>query len=201
MPYDPASLSWMTPIDPSDTTSPYHPSNPALNASELRFDFKGTLLAPSTARNLPTNLGLHHHADAPEAAGYTIPELAVLARSQVAAQRCVAFQTLGRILYRLGKGEFGREKESRGAPNVRVARDPNQVDEEEEERELEIADTPAEAASAMATGLWNCVEECKVLETLNEEAAKERGHLTARTLAQEALWNWRRGGGRKRGAV
>lgn len=200
MPYDPASMSWMTPIDPSDTSSPYHPSKQALNASELRFDFKGTLLAPNTARNLPTNLGLHHHADAPEAAGYTIPELAVLARSQVAAQRCVAYQTLGRILYRLGKGEFGREKESRGAPNVRIARDPNQED-EEGERELEIADTPAEAASAMATGLWNCVAECKVLETLNEEAAKERGHLTARTFAQEALWNWRRGGGRKRGAV
>lgn len=51
--------------------------------------------------------GLHHHADAPEAAGYTIPELARLARSSFPAQRCIAFQTLGRILYRLGAGHYG----------------------------------------------------------------------------------------------
>ena len=51
--------------------------------------------------------GLHHHGAAPEDAGYTIGELAHLARSTVPAQRCVAFQTLGRVLYRLGRGEFG----------------------------------------------------------------------------------------------
>jgi hypothetical protein len=54
--------------------------------------------------------GLHHHGEAPEAAGYTVPELARLARSAFPAQRCVAFQTLGRLLYRLGRGEWGGEE-------------------------------------------------------------------------------------------
>jgi len=33
-----------------------------------------------------------------------------LARSAFPAQRCVAFQTLGRLLYRLGRGSFGPEE-------------------------------------------------------------------------------------------
>jgi hypothetical protein len=45
------------------------------------------------------------------------------------------------------------------------------------------------------------MDEGRVVETMTEEANREKGHLTARTFAQEALWNWRRGGGRKRQAV
>jgi hypothetical protein len=193
--YDPSSLSWMSPIDPTDTSSPYHPSQTALNAAELRFDFKGTLLAPSVARSIPSDRGLHHHADAPEAAGYTIPELAVLSRSAVAAQRCMAYQTLGRILYRLGSGEYGVEKARQETDGpVQVAKNPGAGEESDEDDEEDVG-------SAMAAGLWACIEEGRVVETLTEEANKSRGHLTARTFAQEALWNWRRGGGRKRQAV
>jgi hypothetical protein len=198
LPYDPSSLSWMSPIDPTDTTSAYHPSQTALNASELRFDFTGALLAPSRAREIEVTKGLHHHSDAPEAAGYTIPELARLSRSAVAAQRCMAYQTLGRILYRLGKGEFGDEhpKNKAERPPVQVVKDPNQVGGDEGDSEEE-----EDVGSAMARGLWTCIEEGRVVETLTEEAGREKGHLTAKTYAQEALWNWRRGGGRKRGAV
>ncbi|KAF2007938.1 hypothetical protein P154DRAFT_516712 [Amniculicola lignicola CBS 123094] len=197
--YDPSSLSWMQPVDPTDKKSPYHPSQTAFNPDELRFDFKGSLLAPSRAREMATTLGLHHHADAPEAAGYTVPELALLARSAVATQRCIAYQTLGRILYRLGKGEYGRDK----GPDIsdgpaRIAINP---DAQEEEEENEVVEDMDEASAAMATGLWKCIEEGRVIETLTEEANKERGHLTARAYAQEALWNWRRGGGRQRQAV
>ena len=71
--------------------------------------------------------------------------------------------------------------------------------------EVEVIDVDEDdeddVGDAMAAGLWNCVEEGRVIETLTEEAAKEKGHLTAKTFAQEALWNWRRGGGRKRHAV
>lgn len=194
--YNPSSLSWMAPIDPSDTSSPYHPSQTALNATELRFDFKGTLLAPSIARSIPSDKGLHHHADAPEAAGYTIPELAVLARSAVAAQRCMAYQTLGRILYRLGQGEYGVEKARQDTQGpVQVAKDPGVAGEESDE------DDEEDVGSAMAAGLWACMDEGRVVETMTEEANRSRGHLTARTFAQEALWNWRRGGGRKRQAI
>jgi hypothetical protein len=194
LPYDPSALSWMKPIDPSDKSSPYHPSQTALNATELRFDFKGTLLAPSVARSIPSNRGLHHHADAPEAAGYTIPELAVLSRSAVPAQRCMAYQTLGRILYRLGQGEYGVEKARQDTDGpVQVARNPEAEESDDDDEE--------DVGSAMAAGLWSCIEEGRIVETMTEEANRTKGHLTARTFAQEALWNWRRGGGRKRHAV
>lgn len=194
LPYNPSQLSWMSPIDPSDTSSPYHPSQTTLNASQLRFDFKGALLAPSIARAIPSDMGLHHHAEAPEAAGYTIPELAVLARSKVAAQRCMAYQTLGRILYRLGQGEFGTEKARQDTNGpVQVIVDPD-AEEDAEENDNDVG-------SAMAAGLRACMEEGRVVETLTEEANRTKGHLTARTFAQEALWNWRRGGGRTRHAI
>ncbi|KAF1920603.1 RPAP1-like protein [Ampelomyces quisqualis] len=196
LPYNPSSLSWMAPIDPTDTSSPYHPSQTALNATELRFDFKGTLLAPSIARSIPSDKGLHHHAAAPEAAGYTIPELAVLARSAVPAQRCMAYQTLGRILYRLGQGEYGVEKARQHTQGpVQVAKNPEIAGEESDD------DDEEDVGSAMAAGLWACMDEGRVVETMTEEANRSRGHLTARTFAQEALWNWRRGGGRKRQAI
>ncbi|KAF7575257.1 RPAP1-C multi-domain protein [Pyrenophora tritici-repentis] len=197
LPYDPSTLSWMEPIDPSDTKSPYHPSQTALNPAELRFDFSGNLLPPSVARSIPTDRGLHHHAEAPEAAGYTIPELAVTARSKVASQRCIAYQTLGRILYRLGKGQYGAESPKKNTDGpVRIAKNPDVQDDDEEGEWVED-----DVGAAISEGLWQCVKEGRVIETLTEEANKERGHLTARTYAQEALWNWQRGGGRKTNAV
>ncbi|KAF2196489.1 hypothetical protein GQ43DRAFT_254661 [Delitschia confertaspora ATCC 74209] len=199
LPYDPSRVSWMAPIDPSDTSSPYHPAQQAMSAAELRFDFRGALLAPSHAREIPVTKGLHHHGDAPEAAGYTIPELARLARSKVASQRCMAYQTLGRILYRLGKGEFGVEEgRQRVDGPADIVKDPNVVEDGDDEDGVIDQES---VGSAMCTGLWECVEEGHVIETLTEEANKERGHLSAKTYAQEALWNWRRGGGRRRKAV
>ncbi|KAI8631562.1 RPAP1-like protein [Xylariaceae sp. FL1651] len=111
LPADPSKLAWMAPIptpnSPADRDSPYHPGQDSLPISALRFDFRGALLPPRIARAVPVTKGLHHHGEAPEAAGYTVRELARLARSAVPGQRCMAYQTLGRILYRLGKGEFG----------------------------------------------------------------------------------------------
>ncbi|KAL2072253.1 hypothetical protein VTL71DRAFT_11596 [Oculimacula yallundae] len=111
LPADPSKLAWMAPIPShgsvADQESPYYPSSQGLSASALRFDFRGGLLPPRIARAVPVTKGLHHHGEAPEAAGYTVPELARLARSAFPAQRCMAFQTLGRLLYRLGRGEWG----------------------------------------------------------------------------------------------
>ncbi|KAI9777696.1 MAG: hypothetical protein M1839_008615 [Geoglossum umbratile] len=158
LPTDPSKLAWMAPLPSTSAASSYSPSHPALPASALRFDFNGRLLPPRTALDIPVTKGLHHHGDAPEAAGYTIPELARLARSAFPAQRCVAFQTLGRILYRLGKGEWGPE------------------------------------GSEMAMGLWRCVAEGRVLEGLQEAVEREK-HLSAKSYAVEAIWNWQQGGG------
>jgi len=111
LPADPSKLAWMAPIptedSPADKDSSYYP-HPEIAVNALRFDFQGRFLSPRVSRSIPSSKGLHHHGDAPEAAGYTVAELAHLARSAVPAQRCMAFQTLGRILYRLGLGEWGK---------------------------------------------------------------------------------------------
>jgi hypothetical protein len=106
----------------------------------------------------------------------------------------MAYQTLGRILYRLGQGEYGVEKPRQDTDGpVQVAKNPDTEESED--------DDESDVGSAMASGLWSCIEEGRVVETMTEEANKTKGHLTARTFAQEALWNWRRGGGRTRHAV
>ncbi|KAI6081721.1 hypothetical protein F4821DRAFT_18921 [Hypoxylon rubiginosum] len=111
LPADPSKLAWMAPIPTANSTadldSPYHPHQSSFTLSALRFDFRGVLLPPRIARAVPSTRGLHHHGEAPEAAGYTVKELARLCRSAVPGQRCVAYQTVGRILYRLGRGDFG----------------------------------------------------------------------------------------------
>ncbi|QDS77894.1 hypothetical protein FKW77_000576 [Venturia effusa] len=173
--HDPSKLSWMSKATEDEDAS-YAPSQEDLVPADLRFDFKGALIPPSLSNTLPTDLGLHHHGLAPSAAGYTIPELALLARSTYPAQRCIAFQTLGRILYRLGIGEFG------------------------DESNLGVQGVAGEKA-ILARGLWNAVEEGKVVDLMTGESKRERGHMTSIAMAQEAVWNWRRGGGRKRKAV
>jgi hypothetical protein len=164
LPADPSKLAWMAPLPThgsvADQESPYYPAHEALPASALRFDFRGSLLPPRISRAMPSTKGLHHHGEAPEAAGYTIPELARLSRSAFPAQRCIAFQTLGRLLYRLGRGEWGGED------------------------------------SAIVMGLWRCVEEGKVIQTLEEAAAAEGGHQGSKVYAVEAVWLWQKGGGK-----
>ncbi|MCJ1285732.1 hypothetical protein MMC26_005073 [Xylographa opegraphella] len=166
-PVDPNQLAWMAPIptegSPADQDSPYNPAQDTLTISSIRFDFRGRLIPPRLARQILVTYGLHHHGQAPEAAGYTIPELAHLSRSSVAAQRCIAYQTLGRVLYRLGRGDFGDEGED------------------------------------LYLGLWKCVEEGRVVDTLAAEANKEdgKGNRSCKVTATEALWLWQKGGGKK----
>jgi hypothetical protein len=171
LPADPAKLAWMAPIpttdSPADLDSPYHPGQSALPVSVLRFDFQGRLVPPRLARQIPSTAGLHHHAEAPEAAGYTVPELARLARSAVPAQRCVAYQTLGRLLFRLGQGEWGVGEGGR--------------DGEEDD---------------LAFSIWRLVKAGYVIESLEEAAGVEEGvgHRGARAYAIEALWLFEKGG-------
>jgi RNA polymerase II-associated protein 1 len=164
LPADPSKLAWMAPIPThgsvADQESPYYPAHEALPASALRFDFRGGILPPRISRAMPSTKGLHHHGEAPEAAGYTVPELARLSRSAFPAQRCIAFQTLGRLLYRLGRGEWGDED------------------------------------SEITKGLWRCVEEGKIIQTLEEAASAEGGHQGSKVYAVEAVWLWHKSGGK-----
>lgn len=175
LPADPSKLAWMAPIPTPDSAadreSPYYPGQDSLPVSALRFDFSGSLLTPRASREIPVTKGLHHHGEAPEAAGYTIPELARLTRSSVPAQRCLAYRTLGRIMYRLGRGDWGAGAGGR--------------DGEEDD---------------LAFALWRCLKEGRVVESLEEEVGRpeETGHLSCRAYATEALWLFEKGGWKER---
>ncbi|KAK8221988.1 hypothetical protein M8818_000155 [Zalaria obscura] len=175
LPADPEKLEWMNPSKSDDT---YSPSQVGLDPRDIRFNFNGALIPPKLAAEIPVTAGLHHHGNAPDAAGYTIQELAMLARSSVPAQRCVAFQTLGRILYRLGKGEFGDPGD--GGEGTVGAED---------------------TLGALARGLWGEVEregaiELCIAESEGEGVAGSR-HVSSRAYATEAVWLWQKGGGRR----
>ncbi|PGH10953.1 hypothetical protein AJ79_05199 [Helicocarpus griseus UAMH5409] len=188
VPHDPSSLSWLKPSDdPSsdvhtDSTSPYHPDSAATSVSpaSLRFSLAGNLLAPRTSLSIPTTLGLHHHADDPEAAGYTIPELAILSRSSLPAQRCLAWQILGRILFRLGNGEFGERGSALVEGLWSVV-----------EREGVVAGMLAEAGGGSGDN--------KSGSGGGPNAGRIGRHASAKAWATEAVWLWRRGGGGDRG--
>ncbi|PGH06741.1 hypothetical protein GX51_02182 [Blastomyces parvus] len=201
IPHDPSSLSWLQPPnDPSSddptnpSTSPYHPDSAATAASpaSLRFSLTGNLLAPRTSLSLPTTLGLHHHADDPEAAGYTIPELAILSRSTLPAQRCLAWQVLGRFLYRLGKGEFGERGSALVEGLWSVV-----------EREGVVAGMLAEAGGGPSKSEPTTSTTPTTAGDGASSSASSVGrigkHASARAWATEAIWLWRRGGGGDRG--
>ncbi|KXL44800.1 hypothetical protein M433DRAFT_42283, partial [Acidomyces richmondensis BFW] len=176
LPAEPEKLEWMQ--SSKSIRDAYSPSACALHAKDIRFSFTGELIPPRTAAQIPVTAGLHHHGESPDAAGYTIAELAHLARSSYPAQRCLAFQTLGRVLFRLGRGEFG------------------------DSGELAAEATGAsDSLGELARGLWHEVERNNVIETLvleSEGQGPDRGrHVSAKAYATEAVWLWRKGGGRR----
>jgi hypothetical protein len=163
---EPEKMAWMT--EPTSVADVEAALPDSMLPSELRFDFKGKIISPRRGLAIPVTAGLHHHGDAPAVAGYTIPELAHLARSTAHSQRCMAIQTLGRILYRLGHkasaddGDNGRQQGY--GPEI----------------------TPA---------LWGLVDEARVVDSLQEAADEKRTKsMSVRAYAIEALWLWNKGG-------
>uniref|UniRef100_A0A3Q2P2A8 RNA polymerase II associated protein 1 n=1 Tax=Fundulus heteroclitus TaxID=8078 RepID=A0A3Q2P2A8_FUNHE len=94
---EPEKLEWMR-----DLPSPRKKGTK--KAMQARFDFTGTLIPPS--EDLPTHLGLHHHGEEPERAGYSLQELFLLSRSQLIQQRTLALNTLACILTKARAGEY-----------------------------------------------------------------------------------------------
>ncbi|KAL5000832.1 RPAP1-like protein [Aspergillus recurvatus] len=201
--HDPSSLSWLQPpsSEPDEPGAPpssaYHPgsSAEALHPASLRFSLVGTILSPSTSLSLPTTLGLHHHGNDPHAAGYTIPELAILSRSSFPAQRCIAWQVLGRILFRLGKGQFGE----RGSTLVEGLWSVI-------EREgvvagmLEEADSSTSSLSARTDrGSGAAGENSQESSGANRNGVGR--HASASAWAVEAVWLWQMGGAGDRGIL
>lgn len=169
LPKETSKLSWMTTPVPQNVHTTYE------SVSDIRFDFQGNIVElPDTEESInkiPTYLGLHHHSDNPNLAGYTLPELAHLSRSVVPGQRCISIKTLGRILHKLGLHKY----------NV-------------------AEDVSAEINEQFEDMLWSIVEELRIIDTLTEAADENRTkNLSVRNYALEALWLWRQGGGRKGG--
>ncbi|KAF7171107.1 hypothetical protein CNMCM5623_003557 [Aspergillus felis] len=209
MSHDPSALSWLQPpsSDPEDpdSTSAYHPASSAeaVHPSALRFSLIGNVLSPATSLSLPTTLGLHHHGKDPHAAGYTIPELAILSRSTFPAQRCIAWQVLGRILFRLGKGQFGE----RGSPLVEGLWSVI-------EREGVVAGMLAEADGAPSGPSRSAAARDSTAADSNDPSALPtqgtpvpKGatgigrHASASAWAVEGVWLWQMGGGGDRGIL
>lgn len=97
---------WTIPVHPSEEAFYSHSDDSAPLSSSMRFDFKGKYIPPSTSRALPTHLGLHHHSLDPGAAGYTLAELAILARSTQPSQKCIALKTIGFVLADVSSGKY-----------------------------------------------------------------------------------------------
>ncbi|KAJ5152904.1 uncharacterized protein N7482_009382 [Penicillium canariense] len=201
---DSSSLSWLHPpssdAEDPDSTSAYHPSSSAISVapSAIRFSLRGEILAPSTSLQLPTSLGLHHHGDDPLAAGYTIPELAILSRSTFAVQRCVAWQVLGRILFRLGRAEFGDRGGQLSEGLWYVI-----------EKEGIVGGMLAEAEGASGQSPRRARASAEDKGEKEEKNEKERPtmpvasgigrHASAAAWAMEGVWLWQKGGGGDRG--
>ncbi|KAL4866640.1 hypothetical protein BDV12DRAFT_172593 [Aspergillus spectabilis] len=195
--HDPSTLSWLQapssePDEPgAPPSSAYHPgsSADAVHPASLRFSLIGTVLSPSTSLSLPTTLGLHHHGNDPHAAGYTIPELAILSRSSFPAQRCIAWQVLGRILFRLGKGQFGE----RGSTLVEglwfVV-----------EREGVVAGMLEEAGSSTLTSR-SAPKDSTGAERGERNTSSVGHHASASAWAVEGVWLWQTGGSGDRGVL
>ncbi|XP_025028153.1 RNA polymerase II-associated protein 1 isoform X1 [Python bivittatus] len=71
---------------------------------QARFSLKGELIPPD--KEFPTHMGLHHHGEEAERAGYSLQELFHLSRSQVIQQRTLALQVLGHVVQKAKAGEF-----------------------------------------------------------------------------------------------
>jgi hypothetical protein len=200
---DPSTLSWLQPLsadeeDP-DSTSAYHPASSAISMapSAIRFSLTGTILAPETSLSLPTTMGLHHHGDDPHAAGYTIPELAILSRSTFPAQRCIAWQVVGRILFRLGRAEFGERggQLSEGLWNV--------IEKEGVVAGM-LAEADGDAGQTQGRNKGNSSKDQKDAEENGSSMPVASGvgrHASAAAWAVEGIWLWQKGGGGDRGLL
>ncbi|KAJ8399495.1 hypothetical protein AAFF_G00412070 [Aldrovandia affinis] len=94
---EPEKLEWLRDLPPPRRRG-------TTRAMQARFHFTGALIPPT--EDLPTHLGLHHHGEEPELAGYSLQELFHLSRSQVIQQRSLALTTLARIISKAQRGDF-----------------------------------------------------------------------------------------------
>lgn len=176
LPKETSKLAWMT------TPMPKRKFNAYESISDMRFDFKGNLIKlDDKSQDVPTYIGLHHHSDNPQLAGYTIPELAHFSRSVVPTQRCLGIQVLGRILHKLGLHKY----------NIV----PLSVDEDEESPGY--AAEMKEVLDQFEDMMWNLLYQVRAIDSITEASDETKTkNLSVRNYALEALWLWKKSGGR-----
>ncbi|KDQ16170.1 hypothetical protein BOTBODRAFT_173437 [Botryobasidium botryosum FD-172 SS1] len=96
------SLAWMAMPKPSAPSSKPPAGSPDSQSSSIRYDLTGAPIPLHLHDTLPSHLGLHHHAG--DAAGYTLADLLLLARSTVPAQRAIMFSVLAGVVRGLRDG-------------------------------------------------------------------------------------------------
>ncbi|CAI9714944.1 polymerase II-associated 1-like [Octopus vulgaris] len=101
-------LAWMKDLPPVNACS--------TKGKPARFDFQGFII-PEDAE-IPVDLGLHHHGEEAERAGYTLDELFHLCRSLNSQQRTFALKTLGCIITNAKSGMFEESIEGAIIPSV-----------------------------------------------------------------------------------
>lgn len=172
LPKDVSKLQWMKPVPDEQ------PPSVIDDVSQCRFDFNGNLVPPTREIKSTTHSALHHHSDDPHLAGYTIPELQRLSRSTYPAQRTIAVQTLGRILYKLGQQSYNQL-----VPEVDL--------------ETYKEDGGTQKVTENIYGLfWDLCHEYRITDCLQDAAdEKKTKNLSTRNYAVEALWLWKKGGG------
>ncbi|KAK6458829.1 RPAP1-like protein [Scheffersomyces xylosifermentans] len=182
LPKETEKLSWMTKPLPKQVSTTYE------SIADMRFDFKGDLIElqneadPRADHNkeIPTYIGLHHHSDNAHLAGYTLSELAHLCRSVVPGQRCVSIQTLGRILHKLGLHKYSI-----------LPIDDNKPEDEYFNENLR------ELVNNFEKMMWDLIDELRIIESITEASDESKTrNLSVRNYAIEALWLWKKGGGR-----
>ncbi|KAK6462997.1 RPAP1-like protein [Scheffersomyces coipomensis] len=183
LPKETEKLSWMTKPLPKQVSTTYE------SISDMRFDFKGDLIQLENEvqpeKEIPTYMGLHHHSDNPHLAGYTLAELGHLSRSVVPSQRCVSIQTLGRILHKLGLHKYSI---------IPIEENNNPEDEQFNESLKEVI-------LSFESLMWDLIDELRIIDTIKEAAdEKYTTNLSVRNYAIDALWLWKKGGGRPKGS-
>lgn len=178
LPKETHKLSWMTEPLPKGVITTYE------SISDMRFDFKGDIVqldGEDAKKDVPTYLGLHHHSENPQLAGYTLAELLHLSRSVVPSQRCFSIQMLGRILHKLGLHKYSILPIS------------------EEEEDADFNSNLKEMVGQFEKLMWGLIDDLRIIESITEAAdEKKTKNLSVRNYAIEALWLWKEAGGRPR---
>lgn len=170
LPTEVDKMRWMEPIDDDSNIT----NNKVIDTvADLRFDFKGNLCAPQKEVD-STKDGLHHHADNPDLKGYTLEELQNYALSTYPGQKCIALQTLGRIMYK-----------------VKAERYYQLIPEIDQEQFEKLNGDITPIIEQIYGMLWAWIKHLKIVEIIESNLGNK--NMSIKNYATEAMWMLKQG--------